>query len=118
MVHRHKTQIGPYTVGERPEPIRVTFLDFEGNPLDLTGYSVDFVIEAISGVAESNIGQGAASIVAPSANGVTQYAWIEADFLNPGRYRGQMWVGNGGAQKIASLELWWDVLDITPAPSV
>jgi hypothetical protein len=119
MAHRKRIQIGPYTVGEIALPLEVSFVDFSGVAVDLTGYSADMVIEKIDAplATDANLGQGVAAIVAPETGGVVRYTWDEADFANPGRYQAQMWVGNG-ARRIASVELWYDVVDVTAAPNI
>lgn len=113
MVHP-RVEIGPYSVGEIPQPLQITFVDFDGNPLDLTNFAVDFVIESIGGTTPTDVGSGAAT--KPDAGaGVTQYAFIAADCLTAGRWRGQMWADNGTV-RLASVEYWWDVNDVTTAP--
>lgn len=112
-------QLGPYSVGEIPEPLQVTFKTHDGSALDLTGYSADFVIEKVgTGAAtDSALGTGAATIPTP-ASGVTQYAWDAADFEYAGRYEAQMWVGNASTRRLASRKLYWDVVDVTAAPDI
>jgi hypothetical protein len=113
---RPRKELGPYSVGEIPRPIEVQFLDAEGAALAITGFDAEFIIEQISGTAAAGLGAGTASI-ADGPTGVAQYAWAAADFAQAGRYQGQMWVGDG-TNRLASVELWWDVLDLTAAPAI
>lgn len=112
-------QIGPYSVGEIPIPLQISFVDFDGNAIDLTGYTADFVIEKIDSELSTdvNLGQGAASIIVPETGGIAEYVWAEADFDNPGRFQAQMWVGNG-VRRLASIEFFYDVFDVTQAPAI
>lgn len=118
MSHRRRQQLGPFSVGEKPLPLQITFTDNDGTAINLTGYAADFVIEKIDAdeATDSNLGTGVSSLPTP-ASGVTQYAWVAADFAFAGRYQGQMWVGNG-TNLLASIEFWWDVVDVTAAPSI
>jgi hypothetical protein len=116
---RLRQQIGPYSVGEIPQPLQIAFLDADGAPVDLAGMTADFVIERVDGEAvATDVGAGAATVEDPASAGVTQYAFGEADCAAAGRYRGQMWVGDGDAVRLASIEYWWDVVAVTAAPDV
>ncbi|MEM9681635.1 MAG: hypothetical protein AAF942_00080 [Pseudomonadota bacterium] len=114
-----RINLGTFSVGEIPEPLQVTFLTDQGVAIDLTGFAVDFVIESINAEVPTDtvLGAGSASIVNPATGGVTQYAWDAQDFQNAGYYEGQMWAGNG-TNRYASRQLFWNVADITAAPSI
>ena len=118
MSHRRRVQLGPFSVGEKPLPLLMTFTDFDGNAIDLDGYTADFVIEKIDAdeATDSDLGSGTTTIPTP-ASGITQYAWHENDFQYAGRYQGQMWVGDN-TNRLASIEFWWDVVDVTKAPDL
>lgn len=113
---RERQELGPYTVGEIPRPIEVTFLEADGQAIDLSGFSADFVIQQVEGASADGLGAGAAT-VEDAATGLTRYLWTAADCAVAGRYRGQMWVGDG-SNRLASIEFWWDVLELTPAPDL
>lgn len=108
-------RIGPYTQGEKPEPLVLSIKDASGAAIDLTGFSAKFQIEAVDG-AVAGLGAGTASLPSP-ATGITQYAWAAADLATAGLYRGQMWVGNG-SRRYASELFEWFVRDATDAPAV
>lgn len=113
---RIRKEIGPYSVGEIPQPLQISFVDHDGEAIDLAGYQADFVIERADDAIATDAGGGAGTIPTP-ASGITQYAFVAADFATAGRYRGQMWVGNGSL-RFASIEYWWDVVAITTAPAI
>lgn len=112
-----RKELGPYSVGEIPQPLQIAFVDYAGAAINLAGFAVDFVIERIDGATPTNVGGGSATIEGGGTGGITQYAWAEEDCALAGRYRGQMWVGNG-TLRLASIEYWWDVIDITAAPAI
>lgn len=109
------TRIGPFSLGEKPEPLQITIQDADGNAISLTGYTVSFVIEAVDQTV-AGLGAGTSEIVTP-ASGITRYNWAAADFATAGLYRGQMWVGNG-TYRYASDVFEWFVRDNTTAPSI
>lgn len=109
------TRIGPFSVGEKPEPLQITLQDADGAALTLTGYTASFVIESVDETV-SGLAAGTSDIVTP-ASGITRYTWAAADFTTAGFYRGQMWVGNG-TYRYASDIFEWFVRDVTTAPSI
>jgi len=109
------TRLGPFTKGEIPEPLQVTIQDVDGTAINLSGFTASFKIEAVDQTV-SGLGAGTSSIPT-AASGITQYAWVAADFTTAGFYRGQMWVGDG-TNRYASEVYEWFVYDITDAPSI
>jgi len=109
------TRIGPFTLGEKPEPLQITLQDADGSAISLTGYTAQFVIESIDQTV-SGLASGTSEIVT-AASGITRYTWAAADFTTAGFYRGQMWVGNG-TYRYASDVFEWFVRDLTTAPSI
>lgn len=109
------TRIGPFTLGEKPEPLQITIQDYDGVAVALTGYTASFVIESVDQTV-SGLGAGVSEVVA-AASGITRYTWAAADFTTAGFYRGQMWVGNG-TYRYASDVFEWFVRDLTTAPSI
>jgi hypothetical protein len=109
--------IGPYTVGEVPAPIVVTFRNADGTAMDLsnvawvarwiyrrhkTGTDGDFNINdpaAITQNATVDHGVGA-------TKGQCTYVWVAADFLTEGDYEGELWIGNS-ANRFASERFTW-----------
>ena len=95
--------IGPFVAGERPDPLVYEFLDADGAPIDLTGYSAQF------GYAEL-WGSPAALRNATVDGSTVVYEWTAADLATPGRYRGELWAADAdGTPTYASVALRWDV---------
>lgn len=109
------TRIGPFTLGEKPEPLQITMQDADGAALVLTSYTAKFVIESVDATV-AGLAAGTSSIPTP-ASGITRYVWAAADFTTAGFYRGQMWVGDG-TYRYASDVFEWFVRDLTTAPSI
>lgn len=105
--------IGPYVVGEKPPPLEYSFLDSNGAPIDLSGYSAEFVYKEADSAA---ITVGAA--VSTPGTGTVEYVWIGTEFANAGSYRAEFWTGNG-TNRYASLILVFQVRSsIGPVPNI
>jgi hypothetical protein len=83
------TVIGPYTSGERPEPLEYSFLDADGAPVNLTGFTATFRLSINGQPGSSN----AASVTTPLEGTVT-YTWA-ADDLTAGALRAEFVATNG-----------------------
>lgn len=107
------TTIGPYTAGELPLPIVVTFKDSAGNPIDFsTGgpYTAKWIYRPYGGVAVTR------SAAAPAANdGKVTYTWVLADFATAGDMEAEMWVGNASTRRWDSVRF---VYQIKPAIAI
>ncbi len=108
--------LGVFAKGEIPETLQITIQDADGAAINLTGMTAEFEIVAVRQVV-AGLGAGTPSIVTP-LSGITQYIWVVADFNTVGTFRGQMWVGDGVAIKLASSIYQYEVEEITTAPSV
>lgn len=97
--------LGVFTAGEKPAPLRYTFTDYDGNVIDLSGYTVRFVWSAAGAGVVGTTGNGT---LADAANGVVEYTWSGAEFATPGPYVGQFWVGNL-TNRWASIKIKWTV---------
>lgn len=92
--------IGPYTQGEIPGSIEVTFLDYVGEPIPITGYTVEWRYrKAEAALATTSVRTGS---VVDGPNGIADYTWVDADLDDPGYYYGQMWVYSGTTVRYAS----------------
>lgn len=96
-------QAGPYVVGEKPMPLQYQFLDSNGSPIDLTGYTAVFSVREKYGSST----QYNASVSGP-ATGLVQYVWTAAEFPTSGSYLSEFWVGNG-TTRYASILIKFDV---------
>ena len=108
-------RLGPFSLGEKPEPLQITIQDADGNVINLTGYTAKFVIKSVDQTV-SGLGGGVSDLVTP-ATGITRYTWAAADFTTAGFYVGQMWVGNGSLRYASDIFEWF-VRSNTLAPSV
>lgn len=86
--------LGWFAEGAIPPNIVHTYVDYDGEIVDLTGYSSYMQIEAFPPV-QNPLGIGAIQIVAPATNGQVEYSWHENDMLQASSYQAQMWVTNG-----------------------
>ena len=115
--------IGPYRKGEIPPPLVVSFKDYLGNAIDLTGYAVRWVYRqhtsagwpdytATDPVAVVQIGS-----LLNGPLGQAQYAWVVGDFSTVGYYEGEMWAGNG-TNRYSSVRYQWQTYDAISVPSI
>lgn len=85
--------LGAFAAGEVPPDLQVTFKDFDGVPVPLTGFTPHMrITEELAG--DGGLGGGAISIT-DAPNGVAEYQWVRADMLNVGQYTAQAWVEDG-----------------------
>lgn len=82
--------IGPYTVGEKPAPLVYQFLDHTGAAVDLTGYTAKFQFHRSDSAA---VTVRDAVVTEPSLGKVT-YTWTGMEFITPGKWWFEFWVGN------------------------
>lgn len=85
--------IGPYTTGEIPEPLTVTFTDVDGAPINLSGYEALWITRAGNSAPRSSAADVAADQAATP--GEVTYTWVDGDLDEAGNCRAEMWVDNG-----------------------
>lgn len=114
----NRVRIGPFTTGEIPPLLEITFTDEDGTAISLNGCTAKFVITCVTEEGMANLGEGNSDIPDPSSSGKTTYTWDTNDMSRAGFYRGQMWVGDGqdGRRYASDLYEWW-VEDATPKPN-
>lgn len=89
-----RIDLGAFAAGEIPPPLEVTFTDYDGNALPLTGFTtLAMNIEAIP-VVSVTLGTGSIAVT-DAANGIVEYTWVEDDMIEPSDYTAQVWVSNG-----------------------
>lgn len=89
------SDLGAFAAGEVPPPLVVTFLDFNKNPVNLTGFaSLQMNIEEELDQGAGTLGTGAVLLTDP-AGGVFEYEWVRPDMTIVGEYTAQAWVNNG-----------------------
>lgn len=104
--------LGVYALGEDPEDLQVTMKGADGNPLDLSAFSLGVAIEAIEGTPAANLGGGS---VSENSGGLATYNWHVDDFAAVGTFRLQIW-GTDGTNTIASEVFQYAVEQVTTKP--
>lgn len=104
MTHRRTLHIGPFVAGERPLPLEYQFLDADGDPLNITGYTVKFVMRERHGLSVTYNGS-----LLDAANGKVVYTWTGTEMLIAGRWEAEFTVENAG-NRFVSLRLVFDVV--------
>lgn len=94
--------LGEFVVGEKPAPLVYQFLDASGAPINLTaGYTAAFYVKEAWG-AEQHL----AAVITDAANGKVTRTWDGTEFVGPGSYNAEFWVGNG-TNRFASERICW-----------
>lgn len=107
--------IGPYVVGEKPSPLEYQFLNSDGAPMNLTGYTAKFVVRPVDD--ESAAATYNATVTDPTLGKVT-YPWTGAELSTPGRHWAEVWVGNT-TNRYASARMTFPVrASVGPVPSI
>lgn len=92
MAQPTKVDLGAFAAGEVPPPLQITFLDFDGAAVNLTGFAdVQMNIEEEIGGNTNPLGTGTITVT-DAANGIVEYTWVRNDMLDPGEYTAQAWV--------------------------
>lgn len=115
---RPSVYLGSYVVGEVPPPLEYQFLDADGVPINLTGFTVvrfqwsEYVQgQFISPVVENGT-------VSDAALGLVTYVWDGDEFASPGEHAGMFFVNNGTVQYASILITWQVCLPIGTPPAV
>jgi hypothetical protein len=120
--------IGPYTVGEIPAPIVVTFKDSTGAALDLSaaGWVGRWIYREHKAGTSGEFSATDPAAVTQTANvdhgggltkGQVTYPWVVGDFAAGGDYEGEMWIGNG-TNRFASGRFAWTTQPAIAVPAI
>ncbi len=89
------SELGAFAAGEVPPPLVITYLDFEKDPVDLTGFgNLQMNIDEELSANSNPLGTGFLTVTDP-AGGVLSYTFVRDDMLDIGEYTAQGWVNNG-----------------------
>jgi hypothetical protein len=106
-----KQELGAFAEGAIPPPFEHTFLDFDGNPVDISAFgTLQMNIEAIP-VVTGPLGGGSIGFTGDGTDGKVTYNWSTTDMAEGSDYSAQMWVSNGATQKYESDLLTYRVYD-------
>lgn len=83
--------LGPYVGGERPEPWVHTFEDANGDPINISGWSVNVTWRVNGGDQVERAGS-----VVSGAAGTARHTWAAGDLDTAGIVAGEMTVTGGG----------------------
>jgi hypothetical protein len=109
-------RIDDLKVGEIPNPLVYQFLDSNGAPLSIAGYTAKAnFAERSGGVSLA----GAAVAVTDAANGKVTYTFTGNEFPTAGHWQIEIWVGNASTRRYASVVIEVDVhWPIGPVPVI
>lgn len=109
--------IGPFVVGEKPNILEYTFLDSNGNPIDLSGYTVKFVYRE-QFQSQTDAVTAAGALVTPATGGKVSYTWTGNELTTPGKYFGEFWVGNNAQRYCSYLIAWLVRTQVGTVPNI
>ncbi len=105
-----KQELGAFAAGAIPPPFKHTFKDFDGEVVDISGFTERAMnIEAIPAVS-GTLGEGTVEFTTDGEDGSVTYTWDEDDMAEQADYEAQMWVSSG-TQKYESDLLTYKVYD-------
>lgn len=121
-------EIGPYTVGEIPAPIVVTFRNSDGTAMDLSNvaWTARWVYRRHKAGTQGNFTTNDPTLVNNAAavdhgvgatKGQVTYVWVAADFTNDGDFEGEMWIGNL-VNRFASERFTWTTRQAISVPAI
>ena len=79
--------LGPYLVGERPETWTHTWLDADGDPIDITDWTVNVTWKINGGTQHERDG----NVISGTA-GTARHTWLAGDLSEAGILAGEMTV--------------------------
>lgn len=107
------TTLGPYVVGERPDPIAHSFLDADGDAINLTGYTASATLLAPG--ATEGVDVPGVTVPVP-ANGTVVVDL--ADLIDqPKTWRLEVWVDQAAGRRYASKRFRFYATAALPTPA-
>jgi hypothetical protein len=106
-------ELGAFAAGEIPPPFTHTFVDLNGLPIDISGFTVfQMNIEIFPDTPGLALGSNPLGFQGDGTDGKVIYYWTIDDMRTPGDYQAQAWVGEVGTPfRFASDLLKYTVYD-------
>jgi hypothetical protein len=115
---RPSVELGSYVVGEVPPPLEYQFLDADGQPINLAGFTtVTFQwAELIQGQFVNPTTVSAS--VTDALTGKVTHVWLGNEFDSPGEHAALFFVNDGTTQYASILITWQVCLAVGTPPAV
>lgn len=115
---RPSVDLGSFVVGEVPPPLEYQFLDADGAPINLTGFTVVTFqwSEYVQGQFVNPV--VASGTVTDAVAGKVTYVWTGAEHAAPGAHAALFFVNNGTVQYASVLVTWQVCLPVGVPPAV
>ena len=89
------TELGAFAAGEVPPALQITFTDFDGLAVNLTGFAnLQCNVEEELAANQNPLGTGSI-VLTDGPTGIVTYTWVRDDMLDVGEYQLQAWIDNG-----------------------
>lgn len=115
---RPSVELGSYVVGEVPPPLEYQFQDADGEPIDLTGFTVATFQWSPYVQGQFTDPTVATATVTTPLEGRVTYVWDGSEFQSPGEFAAMFFVNNGTTQYASILITWHVCLAVGTAPAV
>ncbi len=115
---RESVELGSYVVGEVPPPLEYQFLDFDGNPINLTGFGTSTFqwADYVQGQFLNPVTDTAT--VTDAVTGRVTHVWDGDEFDSPGDHAAQFFVNDGTVQYASLLIIWHVCLPVGTPPEL
>jgi len=105
--------LGEFTAGEKPiASLLHTFQYADGSPIDITGMQVRFTYQEQWGTPATRNGA-----IQDGPAGKAAYVWDGSEFSSAGRWKADLWIGNG-INRVASTRFVWTVRAAVAIPAI
>lgn len=115
MTHRPTIELGSFVVGEVPLPLDYQFLDSDGLPINLTGFTLAAFTWGSFIQGQFIDPTSELALVTDAVNGIVTYEWTGVEFAATGEHAGMFWV-NDGTTQFGSILITWQVCQAVGTP--
>jgi hypothetical protein len=115
---RPTVELGSFVVGEVPPPLDYQFLDADGVPINLTGFTTATFqwAELIQGQFVNPV--TATATVTDALTGTVTHTWTGVEFDAPGEHAALFYVNDGTVQYASIMITWHVCLPVGVPPTV